>query len=117
MKTLRPCDHLRRALQARYPTLRVTALRCVSEGQRIEFVGTREALLASGVAQECWFPQGKRQARRGFTEFGDTWSLTPVRGGRLALALDLTADRLEGSSARAFQLAADSADIDRRTVR
>jgi hypothetical protein len=89
------CERLRTVLQSRYPTLRVKVLSCVSDGQRLEFIGTRAVLLAAGVAQEAWFPLGRSRASRGVTEFGDWWSLTVLRGGRLALTLELEADRLD----------------------
>jgi hypothetical protein len=93
LRTSISSERLRTALQSRYPTLRVKVLTCASDGQRLELVGTRTALLEAGVAQEAWLPLGRFRASRGVTEFGDRWSLSILRGGRLALTLELGADR------------------------
>jgi hypothetical protein len=62
-----------------------------AERQRLEFVGTRAALLASGLVQVCWFAPGRARRREGRTEFGDLWTLDALRGGRFRLALETEA--------------------------
>jgi hypothetical protein len=59
--------------------------------QQLEFVGTREALLTSGLAQASWFRLGRARRREGRTEFGDFWRLRPLRGGRFLLSFDVEA--------------------------
>lgn len=60
-----------------------------AEQQRIEFVGTREALLMSGLVQAASFAQGRARRSEGCTEFGDLWSLRALRGGRFLLSFDV----------------------------
>ena len=64
--------------------------------QRLEFVGTREALLTSGLVQTCWF-KGRARQNEGRTEFGDPWTLRALRGGRFLLAFDVEAGWLEAA--------------------
>jgi hypothetical protein len=59
--------------------------------QQLEFVGTREALLTSGLVQSSWFRLGRTRRREGWTEFGDPWTLRALRGGRFVLSLDVEA--------------------------
>jgi hypothetical protein len=65
--------------------------------QRLEFVGTREALLTSGLVQTSWFMQGRARQHEGRTEFGDLWTLRALRGGRFLLAFDVEAGWLEAA--------------------
>jgi hypothetical protein len=95
MKYPTPCETLRRVLQARYPGLRVAAMESAADQQRLEFVGTREALLTSGLVQACSFAQGRARRSEGRTEFGDAWSLRALRGGRFLLRFDVEAGGLE----------------------
>ena len=71
-----------------------------ADQQRLEFVGTREALLTSGLVQASWFRQGRARRSEGCTEFGDAWSLRALRGGRFLLSFDVRAGRLETPEGR-----------------
>jgi hypothetical protein len=67
--------------------------------QRLEFVGTREALLTSGLVQGSWF-MGRSRLREGRTEFGDAWTLRALRGGRFLLSFDVETGWLEATEPR-----------------
>ena len=91
MNSSTPCESLRRVLQSRYPGLRVATLEPAGDRQRLEFVGTREALLTAGLVQTSWFRLGRMRRREGRTEFGDPWTLRALRGGRFLLCFDVEA--------------------------
>jgi hypothetical protein len=88
------CESLRRVLQARYPGLRVAAMESAADQQRLEFVGTRAALLTSRLVQASWFVQDGTQRREGCTEFGDLWTLRVLRGGRFRLTFSVEPGRV-----------------------
>ena len=65
-----------------------------ADHQRLEFVGTREALLTSRLVQASWLEPVRGRRAEGRTEFGDCWSLRALRGGRFVLSLEVEAGSL-----------------------
>jgi hypothetical protein len=64
----------------------------------LEFEGTREELIAAGLADATAFVFGKSPKRSGFDEFGNKFDLTAIAGDRFRLCLRTSADDYLGDS-------------------
>ncbi|HYL01015.1 MAG TPA: hypothetical protein VEU78_07465 [Steroidobacteraceae bacterium] len=52
----------------------------------LEFEGTREQLVAAGLAEDAWFVLEKSSKRSGFDEFGNKFHLEATEQGRFRLS-------------------------------
>lgn len=69
----------------------------------LEFEGTREELLAAGLADAAWFVSGKSPRRSCFDEFGNKFDLTRIARGRFRLSVWTAADDYLGDAPRRFK--------------
>jgi len=82
----------------------------------LEFEGTREELVAAGLADAAMFVCGKSFRRSGFDEFGNKFELAGIERGRFRLSLRTGADDYLGDAPARFkfwrkQRAALKADV------
>lgn len=64
----------------------------------LEFEGTREELVAAGLADAAWFVSVKSPRRSCFDEFGNKCDLTRIARGRFRLSLWTSADDYLGDA-------------------
>lgn len=91
----------------------------------LEFEGTREELIAAGLADAALFVFGKSSERSGYDEFGNKFDLTAIARDRFRLCLLTCADDYLGDAPARFKpwrkrkaaLEADIADALERTRR
>ena len=69
----------------------------------LEFQGTREELIAAGLADAASFVVGKSRRRSGFDEFGNKFDLTAIERGRFRLTLRTGADDYLGDAPARFK--------------
>lgn len=69
----------------------------------LEFEGTREELIAAGLAEAALFAPGKSRGRSGFDEFGNRFDLTAIARGRFRLTLWTGADDYLGGAPARFK--------------
>ena len=69
----------------------------------LEFEGTREELVAAGLADAAWFVSGKSPRRSCFDEFGNKFDITTIGRGRFRLTLWTCADDYLGDAPRRFK--------------
>ena len=69
----------------------------------LEFEGTREELVAAGLADAALFVCGKSPSRSGFDEFGNKFDLAATEGGRFRLTLRTRADDYLGETPARFK--------------
>lgn len=69
----------------------------------LEFEGTREELIAAGLADAALFTFGKSSARSGFDEFGNKFDLTAIARDRFRLCLRTLADDYLGDAPARFK--------------
>jgi hypothetical protein len=69
----------------------------------LEFEGTREELVAAGLADAALFGSGKSLSRSGFDEFGNKYDLTATESGRFRLILRTRADDYLGDAPARFK--------------
>lgn len=69
----------------------------------VEFEGTREELVASGLADPAWFGSGKPPRRSGFDEFGNKFALIASARGRFRLSLWTCGDDHLGDTPARFK--------------
>lgn len=70
----------------------------------LEFEGTREELVAAGLADAALFFFGKSHKRSGFDEFGNKFDLAALERGRFRLSLWTGADDYLGDAPARFKL-------------
>lgn len=69
----------------------------------VEFEGTREELVAAGLADAALFVSWKPVSRSGFDEFGNKFDLTATESGRFRLILRTRADDYLGEAPARFK--------------
>lgn len=69
----------------------------------LEFEGTREELIAAGVADATLFVFGKSPRRSGFDEFGNQFHLTTIARDRFRLSWRTSADDYLGDAPARFK--------------
>ncbi|MFO7278251.1 MAG: hypothetical protein DIU56_014565 [Pseudomonadota bacterium] len=88
-------NRLKAALAARYPGVAIKAVYCIVDGYHggamsywVHMRASRAVLIASGLAHESWFPEGRKRRSSGLTEFGDEWQLQYIKDGQWRLTFD-----------------------------